>query len=268
MGTWIGDFNIIDAGSLELLAGFTSVIGDVWIENTPLSSLAGLECLQSIQGGLGIIQNVALATLSGLRGLSFIGGRLRIGDWSCYDPCIPELTSLDGLDNLIEIGGVLEIGFYDFESVASNEALTNIDGLSGLESIGGSMRILGNPVLTRLAGLRGITSIEGSLEINGNSALTSVEGLNNIESIAGRLGIGCAFSNCGGGNGLTTLDGLRGLTSVGEDLSITYNADLPNCEATGVLDRLVAFEGEASIYCNLSDTCPGIPTDPGCCGCL
>src|SRR5690606_1131249 len=84
-----------------------------------------------------------------------------------------QLTNLDGLSNLTQIGGYLYI--------VNNSQLTNLDGLSNLTQIGGYLYIQNNAVLENLDGLSALESINGDLVIFNNAVLTDISGLQNID---------------------------------------------------------------------------------------
>jgi len=97
-GAWSGDYQITSATSLADLADYTSVTGDLWIGESMLSGLYGLECLESIGGALTIIDNEALVDMNDLLQLTVVGGNLTIDS-------NPSLPTLDGLANLETLGG-------------------------------------------------------------------------------------------------------------------------------------------------------------------
>jgi len=101
--------------------GCTELEGDVIINGSDITNLAGLSGVTSIGGGLNIWDNPALTSLTGLEGLTSIGGGLGIANNDA-------LTSMIGLENLISIGGNLFI----HKNVALNSliGLENIDGSS------------------------------------------------------------------------------------------------------------------------------------------
>ncbi len=124
-----GSFVIDDietAADLEALSGCTSVIGDLSIEYSPLTSLEGLECLAHVGGRLDIKLNESLTSLIGLESVEYVDGGLGIS-------VNRSLTSLAGLNNLESVGGRLDI--------EHNDSLTSLAGLNNLESVGGNLVI-------------------------------------------------------------------------------------------------------------------------------
>ncbi len=179
----------------------TEIEGDVVIESADdidISDLFGLSTITSIAGSLSIVDNY-------------------------------ELTSLEGLGNLLYIGSDLIIGLFDSYGIGlcGNPLLTNLSGLDKLSTIGGSLKIIGNHQLNNLQGLNDLTSIGGNLVIGyswflgscGNNSLSNVDGLENLTFIGGSLKI---YAN----HSLTNLLGLNGLTSIGEHLFLEFNSAL------------------------------------------
>jgi len=190
----------------------------VVISGSNIIDLSGINVVTSIEGDLTIDVNPALTNLTGLEGLTSIGGSLIIGEM--YYGGNLSLVSLAGLDNLDSIGGSLHI-FY-------NNALTSLTGLDALTTIGGELHINGNNALTSLTGLDNLTFVGGGLTIDGNPALTSLTGLQALDSINGSLIIGYPQWGAGGNVALTSLIGLEGLTSIKGGLEIFGNAALTN----------------------------------------
>src|SRR5690606_36438105 len=120
--------------------------------------------------------NAQLTNLDGLNNLQNIGDYLLI-----YNN--PQLNNLDGLPSLQSIGGYLEI--------QENDVLEDINGLNNLQSIGDYLMIYINPQLANLDGLSHLTSIGTELHINTNDVLTDISGLQNIDpaTIGGTLGL-------------------------------------------------------------------------------
>ena len=246
----MGDYitNLDGLSVLTYIGGYLKII-----ENNALTSLIGLDNLDSIGGGLKIYHNDALTSLTGLGNLVSIGGDFWI-NWN------DALTSLTGLDNVTTIGGKLVI--------MGNDALTSLTGLNNLDSIVGNLNIDANDALTSLTGLEGVTTIGGELWILDNDALTSLSGLNNLISVGGELRIVQHYSltSLSGLDNLTTIAGnlkilgnysltsLMGLDSLDassiNNLSITNNSSLSNCEVQSVCNYLASPNGAVNIYTN------------------
>jgi len=115
-GTWQGDryMMVQHEWQLEELAGYTRFTGDLFVEMPTFTDFAGLECLEVIDGML-----------------SVMGGGDRTGGG---------LETFEGLHNLREIGGTLDI--------VENWSLQSLDGLRGLTTLrGGWLGIFANSSL-------------------------------------------------------------------------------------------------------------------------
>lgn len=155
--------------------GCTEISGNVTIHGNNISNLNGLNVLTKIYGNLQIVDNNILANLNGLEGLITVYGTVSIGNSD--NGGNPNLTSLNGLNNLSHIGGDLIID--------RNSALINLSGCNGLSFIGGDLYIGnylgGNVSLMNLTGLGNTNVFGGLVKIYGNDALNSLEGLENLD---------------------------------------------------------------------------------------
>jgi hypothetical protein len=126
-GVWEGDYDVRDYNFLvgvSLLAGYTEVTGRLFIKETLVDDLSGVECLEKV------------------------GGRLYIQD-------ADDIVNVDELSNLTEVGGLI---------VAGNELLEDLDGLGSLASTAVyGINIFENDALTSLDGLRNIRGLSNML---------------------------------------------------------------------------------------------------------
>ncbi|MDB4265054.1 hypothetical protein N9893_03210 [bacterium] len=175
----------------------------------------------------------SLADIEAIIGYSSVAGNLTIHD--------SYLTNLDGLSNLISIGGHLNIG--------NNASMTNLDGLSNVTWIGGGLVIESNGALTNLNGLSNVTSFNEYLKIHGNGALTNIDGLSNVTWIDGPMGV---HSN----TALTNLDGLSNVTWIDGSMEIGDNYALTSLN----LDSLNSVFGNFSIHTN-TELCTSLVED-------
>ncbi|WP_158267666.1 T9SS type A sorting domain-containing protein [Adhaeribacter arboris] len=214
--------------NLHSLASLKKV-GSLYIGNTALSSLTGLENLTTIEKDLIIRYHEQLEDLKGLKNLVSVGGRLELN-------ANTHLTTLAGLENLSSLGE-LNISFSYLTNLAGLEkltslkrldlnnnyyALTSLAGLENLTSVVELISIRYNTQLNSLTGLEKLTSLgeRGSLQILNNANLTSLAGLENLTTVGGALEI---WSDAN----LTSLAGLKNLTSVG-NFTIYSNGRLNN----------------------------------------
>jgi len=259
--------------SLDGLEGITSLTHLSIIDNNSLPDLTGLDNLQSISGSLTIGANETLSSLAGLGSLTYIGENLQLGitgySGSSGNPALGNLTGLEGitqiggsltfigggpasfegLNNLVTIGG-------DF-TIQDDNIITNLEGIDNLNSIGGNFLIGqypglggaghvpgGNPSLESLTGTYSLTSIGGDLVVGMNDTLTSLAGLENITSIGGDLII---HSN-------DVLSSLASLDSVNfgsiENLDIHNNPLLSDCQVMSICSYLASPNGAVDIYSN------------------
>ncbi len=155
--------------------------GDNIVDLTPLSVIERF----TGDSQLRINDNPNLVTLTGLENLIEVGGLLSIFD-------NPNLESLDGLNNLTSCGGLF----------LRDTAIENVDPLANLVTVNGELRIGNNAELVDLSALENITTLPFSaLEIVSNAQLTNLNGLQNIAE--------CENIIIGQNNALTSLAALN-----------------------------------------------------------
>lgn len=268
-GIFDDSIRIDDASDLERLVGYTEVTGRVEIIGADITSLEGLNSLETI--GLDLIiqdcpnltditalsnltsigedlflqRNHALTSLAGLENLVTVGEYLTI---QSHD----SLTTLAALSNLTDLGqrnGLLENGV----GITFNAALTDLEGLGGVEALdslvlegnsaltslnGLALTTLGylsledNDALTDLSALSGLNSIAGDIILDGNASLTSLAGLENVTQILDSLKLLTTS--------VTSLDGLAALVSVGANVEMRHNAYLASCHIDVFVERVGA----------------------------
>jgi len=183
--------DITDISGLQL----TSINGSLRIQHNPLlTSLDGLDMLNSVTAAVSIFNNDLLTNLTGLDALTFIGKNLSItgndaltsltglnaltGVVSINISFNPMLTSLTGLEGLTSLSGFLNI---------ESNGITSMAGLDNLQSIGGDFDITNNVNLLNLSGLESLLFIQGSFRMFGNIQLTNIEALANLVDICGQF---------------------------------------------------------------------------------
>lgn len=169
-----------------------------------------------IEGGV-TIDGSDINNLNGLNAIQSIYGYLVIDNYSGH----PNLTSLQGLENLESIGGTLALD--------KNISLTSLNGLEQLKSIGGGFIILFNNSLIDLSSLENLESIGEMLWIEFNSSLINLNGLDNVTSIGEDLILDANFS-------LSDISGLNSLKSIGGDIKIRSNQKLVSLHGIGNID--------------------------------
>lgn len=132
--TLYGDYNISNSLDIMLLAGVTTITGNLDIEpGEGLVNLHGLESLTEVGG---------ILTISGSDDSSFI--------------------SLEGLNNLNRVGG---------DVIITHDSLSDLSGLDSLELIGSNLIIAYCDILDNISGLYALRSIGENLDIYGNRNL-------------------------------------------------------------------------------------------------
>ncbi len=232
-----GDVVITDAADLDRLRPYVVVEGDLVIEATDLRTV-DLPYLREVGGEVRIWENDALTRLS-LPSLELVGGDLSLYD----DPLLPDLG---GFVALREVGGSLTLnrlpGLVDLRGLEAlvsvgrlylfhDVGLRTLDGLDGLEEVEGPAQVWEDHALreVRLPSLRRVgakldlfdaRSLEaldlpvlaelGGLELHHCDVLTDLDGaLPALTALPG--GLALRYDPA-----LTSLDGLAGLTEVGE----------------------------------------------------
>jgi hypothetical protein len=146
-----------------------------------------------------------------------------------------DITNLDGLNNLTEIQGSLNIGtginMFLVWFCDGNPPLKSLAGLNNLTNIGGNLEILCNDSLTSLTGLNNLTSIGGYLSITCSKTLTNLVGLENLTSVDGDVYIGLRLSGMfppyfheTDNSALGSFEGLNNLAFIGGDFHIGRNS--------------------------------------------
>lgn len=227
--------------------GCNTILGNLIIRGTNISSLGGLSQLTDIEGYLQIDNNPILSNLNGLQNLNAVGNWLDItnnttlfnlsglggldscGSLSIYSN--PSLTSLTGLNDLQLIDGDLII--------YSNEDLDNLDGLDNLQAVHGSVNLIENDLLSDISGFQSLTEINGCLNVHWNPMLISLSGLENLETA-------CCL-NFFANHTLSNLDGLSGLATLTGDLKIEWNNSLQHLSG---LSNLTSMDGILKINGN------------------
>jgi len=274
-----GNFVLNAIGNLQDLTGLenlTSIggrlqfgsIGTGSSGGTSLVSLAGLEGLDSIGGGAGMVANGQLSSISALDGLTYLGGHLSIllnhslaacqSDWLC-DYLLAPNGSVNIMDNAPGCNSIVEVGSNCSDSIPclpyGNYFLTTQEDIDNFQNVfpgcvelEGDLNIFGSwfgkscystldSDIFNLNGLNVITSLGGWLSISDNGTLTTLTGLDEVTAIGGGLWIG-------NNDVLHNLTGLEALESIGDDLIIGWNDSLTSL--TG-LEGLTSIGGELRI---------------------
>ncbi len=226
-----------DITSLNGLSFLTSIGGDLFIHgNNVLPSLTGLENLTSISSDLWIFNNTIL---SGLGGLNNIDAESITNIYIRYNPLLSYCDILSICDYLTSPNGTVTIS-------------NNYSGCNTEEEILAACEIQCPVDFTFITQAQidnfqtnypNCTEIEGFMTISGEG-ITNLNGLSVITSVGGNLNIGY-YSNHNAN--LTDLTGLNNVTSIGGNLWIYANSVLTNL--TG-LNNLTSIGGDLRIRFN------------------
>jgi len=137
-------------------------------------------------------------------------------------------TDLDGLQDIVGIGGGLSIGF---------SRVSSLSGLSNLVSIGGSLSIRSqlSGSFSSFAGLSSLTSL-GSLMIEDSSFITSLSGMTNLTSLGGL--------NLFNARVLTNLTGLPVGLDMITDISISSSDSLQSLDGLSPVNGVLSLTVE------------------------
>ncbi|MGB3078058.1 MAG: T9SS type A sorting domain-containing protein, partial [Saprospiraceae bacterium] len=243
------------------LSHLTTIGNNLYLRyNTKLTTLEGMEQVQSIRGKISFYDNDKLSSLSGLSGVNRVDGGISIYRNNSLDS-LGFLNSVDtikgdininnnhGLTKLGAFGNVLhldgEIGLID------NPAMRNLSAFQRLKGVKDDFGIVKSPLLTSIDELDQLTFIGASFYI-GECGITSLSGLSNLRS-ADQFSI---YSN----DSLSSFDGLDVFEHVGKliingknienldvltslmDIRILWINDCPKLRHLPVLDKIHSLD--------------------------
>ena len=172
-----GDLTILNSdidpvSNLSPLSEITNIKGDVIINNTNLTILAGFTNLEFVAGNLEIKDNELLTEIQGFKNLELIGGVFFLSGNN-------QLVMLDEFSKLKSVQSDLVITI--------NNSLTSIDNFNQLDSVFGELTIGYNDLLETINGFHNLSYISGKLGISGHNRLTSVKGFENVNLIGDQV---------------------------------------------------------------------------------
>jgi len=203
------------ANNYNTITGSLTIGSPYNIKNTSVIDLTPLSSLTSIGRDVKMSHNAALLHLDGLDNIVSIGGDL----WMVINY---ELQDMSHLSSLSSIGG----DFY----FSGQFALTDLNGLQNLKTINGSLRIEQNYDLTDLSALDGLENIGGFIYIWGNQSLQNLNGFNTIVSLADGIKIE-------GNEALEVISGFENLNTT-RNLIFQENINLEVINGFGVLSSV------------------------------
>ncbi len=204
--------------------GCTTVEGNLFIEGQ-ITDLSGLSQLTRINGFLRV-QSSFLTSLDGLDNLIEVTDEYRV-----YD--CPMLTDISALSNFTKMYWL---------TIENCDAITNLNALSNLSTVEISLRISNNDSIENLQGLENLENVSGTLSFSG-AGITSLQGLQNLESIGKSFAIfDCPL--------LTNFEGVTNLTSVAVNFIVSNNNSLENfigLESLEYIGRAMEISGNNSL---------------------
>lgn len=215
--------------NINALENLTEVTHQLYVvDNDNLKNIDGLRNISSQLNNVYIEYNDELVNIDGLTGISSIVFVQNLPSMNIrYNP---KLQNINGISNL----EIVEDGVI---SISGNDQITNIDALSSIPSTIKELVVFGNENLENLNGISHLTIIEGSLFIEANAALPDIS-MSNLTTITGELTIGFNYP------GLTSLDGLQNLSSIGGEFRLVNNHSLVNIDALSNLSTVGSLEIE------------------------
>lgn len=207
-------------------------------DNPSLTSLEGLESLETVYGILSVTQNPSITSLTGLSGLEYISQRLIVANnenltslqglgpdltlqWLLRIAGNPKLTTLSGLSEL-------DFGSWPNIEIVSSHGLLNLQGLPAFERLG-AVVVWGNDKLVSFEGLIANSTIPVSLNVQQNKALKNFKGLEWLTSAENiRVTNNASLEN---------FVGLENLAKA-KRLDVTSNPSLASMQGLGSLAQL------------------------------
>ena len=284
----VGGLAISTNNTLRNLDGFGSLGGITKAglsinDNPALDNISGLDMLQTINGGVSIINNGdlrAIKTFNNLKTLSEIwiwanGNILEIDgfnsllsvnelsiQWSSALSTIQGFSALTNVHNiqinenpkLSAIEGFASLGSISGDVFLTEDlALANIGAFSEVDSIRGELRILNADKLVDMSSLSSL-KYAGSIKLSNNNNLRNINGLTSLSELGpgdGRALVrGIAYAlEVSFNDMLSNLDGLSSLTSASGPIRIFSNSALESIDG---FSSLTQIKGSLDINNNAS----------------
>jgi len=222
----VGGLAISTNNSLSNLDGFVSLAGinkaGLSINDNPaLINISGLDKLQTINGGVSIVNNRDLLSIKTFNNLKTLSD---ISIWQNEN-----ILDIDGFNSLLDVKEL---------SIQWSSALATIRGFSGLTSVN-NIQINENPKLSTIEGFSSLRSVSGGVFLAEDLELANISAFNDLDSIRGELRILSAGK-------LTDMTGLSSLKYSGS-IKISNNDNLSNINGLTSLNELGQGDGSALI---------------------
>ncbi len=200
--------------SVNLSPKLTSMTFLVIEECNALQNVDGLRHIDTIVGGLWLVDNDSLNQLQGLSNIRYIDGSFILES-------LPMLSDLEGLSNLENVEDNFNIWY--------NDSISSLEGLENIESLSGSLSLVGLGGINNLDGLQNLHRVNGPLTISGCDGLVNLEGIDSIEAVGG-----LTISR---NNSLEEIETLRNVKEFSGKLSIRLNQKLTSLFGTFSFDH-------------------------------
>lgn len=198
---------------------------DVSIMGTNITDLSPLSQLTGVQGVLEVRDCPNLTSLDGLNNITIIGNDALDGFILRDLPALTNVSALSALDSVT--------GEFTIRTCAQ---LNDLSGFAGLVYVNGSVIIRDNASLTSLSGFDQLNYIGETLELVENTSLTDISALSAVDTIVGGIEGGVFIEAC------TSLGSLTGLgnadTHIGSNLDLLLNDDLSLCAVPSICKYL------------------------------
>jgi Receptor L domain len=233
----LGNASLVSIGPFPLLEQIQELL---FIEhNTALETVDGFVALKRVKR-IQLFANIRLVTFLGLDALEDLE-LLTIGAHPSLQRvgAFPRLTKLQSLQ-VVGASLLTAIGpFPKLEALKGNVQFTEYGGLPPdtfpvLRSIEGSLFIRESSSQKDMRAFGALAEIGVHFSLSGNTQLKSLEGLERLTSIGQNLTV--SFNSCdvqNGCGGTFTLGGLNGLTSIGRSILIDSNINLRSVAELG-----------------------------------
>lgn len=217
---------------LHTLNGLQKLTEVGWLffnSNSRLKDISAINNIQKLGSGISIYTNDSITQLPNFTNLDTIlainlGGNHQLIDFdglqsiqyieNLYLNNNRGMTSFNGLNNLLEIGGNLDLlGLIELET---------LNGINRLKYIGKNITLSNNYSLKNLVGLDSLKQINGSFHLIDNDSMLSLEGANSLFEISDSFVIEQNDT-------LQTINDLYNLIKVNKSVRITDNPYLSLC---------------------------------------
>lgn len=215
------------ASAARLLADFDGITGSIFLDNWPEEDLSALQGIRCIDGRLDIHSSVELRSLRGLDHLTQVT-TIQLSN-------LPELTTLDGLGDVVEMEALL---VYDYDGHSGLESFDGLDRLRKLQYLD----VSGPRGLAQIDALYRITALE-TLWLYDLPGLSDLSGLGALESVEDDVEI---LRN----DSLRSLAGFDALERVGDNVRVLDNPSLPQADAEAWAAAIDEVGGDVSVQGN------------------